>query len=219
VDIGVVSGIVGIASFRLVFYGRANHAGTTPMSDRRDAGLGAAAFTLAARQLVIDRFPGCVVNVGALRLEPGAFNIVPGRAELALECRAADPAELDRLQAALLEQAHREADAFNLGHEVTALGLHAPAPMSQVAQLAIQQAASALGLSTQTLTSGAGHDAQNLARLCPAGMTFVPSVEGVSHAPREFTAWEDCLNGANVLLGAALCMVELLQGARDGGID
>jgi N-carbamoyl-L-amino-acid hydrolase len=204
VDIGVVSGIVGIASFRLAFSGRANHAGTTPMAARRDAGLGAAAFILAARQLVLDNFPGCVANVGALRLEPGAFNIIPGRAELALECRAVDPAELDRLQTSLLERAQREAESFGLGLEVSALGQHAPAPMSQLAQQAIQEAAAELGLSSQSMPSGAGHDAQNLAPLCPTGMVFIPSVDGISHSPHETSRWDDCINGANVLLGAAL---------------
>ncbi len=181
VDIGIVQGIMGIASFRLVFTGRANHAGTTPMADRRDAGLGAASFTLAARQLVMDYFPGCVVNVGSLHLEPGAFNIVPGRAELALECRA-----------------------FGLGLDVITLGVHAPAPMNQLVQQAIQEAAANLGLSAQVLPSGAGHDAQNLALLCPTGMIFIPSVDGISHSPLEFSSLQSCLNGANVLLGAAL---------------
>ncbi len=204
VDIGIVQGIVGIASFRLVFTGRANHAGTTPMADRRDAGLGAASFTLAARQLVMDYFPGCVVNVGSLHLEPGAFNIVPGRAELALECRAIESGELERLQAALLAAARREADAFGLGLDVITLGVHAPAPMNQLVQQAIQEAAANLGLSAQVLPSGAGHDAQNLALLCPTGMIFIPSVDGISHSPLEFSSLQSCLNGANVLLGAAL---------------
>lgn len=210
VDIGIVQGIVGIASFRLVFTGRTNHAGTTPMADRRDAGLGAASFTLAARQLVMDYFPGCVVNVGSLRLEPGAFNIVPGRAELALECRAVEPGELERLQAALLAAARREADAYGLGLDVITLGVHAPAPMNQVAQQAIRDSAANLGLSSQMLPSGAGHDAQNLALLCPTGMIFISSVDGISHSPLEFSSWKACLNGANVLLGAALHMVETI---------
>jgi N-carbamoyl-L-amino-acid hydrolase len=204
VDIGIVQGIMGIASFRLVFTGRANHAGTTPMADRRDAGLGAASFTLAARQLVMDYFPGCVVNVGSLHLEPGAFNIVPGRAELALECRAVESGELERLQAALLAAARRAADAYGLRLDAIILGVHAPAPMNQLAQQAIQDSATGLGLSSQALPSGAGHDAQNLALLCPTGMIFIPSVEGISHSPLEFSSWQSCLNGANVLLGTAL---------------
>jgi N-carbamoyl-L-amino-acid hydrolase len=204
VDIGVVSGIVGIASFRLAFSGQANHAGTTPMAARKDAGVGAAAFVLAARKLVMEHFPGCVVNVGDLHLEPGAFNIVPGRAELALECRSVDPVQLERLETSLLEQARRDAEAFGLGLEVTALGVHAPAPMDPKVHQAIQAAAVELGLSSQTMPSGAGHDAQNLAALCPTGMIFIPSVNGISHSPGEKSRWDDCISGANVLLGAVL---------------
>ncbi len=203
-DIGVVTAIVGIASHRLAFTGRADHAGTTPMPDRLDAAQGAAAFTLAVRQMVMDEFPECVANVGALHLEPGAFNIVPARAVLALECRSADPSIFDPLEAALLERARLEAERFGLGLEIEFLGKHAPAPMSALAQQAITEAAEALDLRHIPLASGAGHDAQSLAPLCPAGMIFVPSVGGASHAPREFTEWQDCINGANVLLHAAL---------------
>lgn len=206
VDIGVVSEIVGIASLRLTFTGFANHAGTTPMDTRKDAGLGAAAFILAARQLVLDQFPGCAVNVGLVRLYPGAFNIIPGRAELALEVRSGDPVKLDNLQASLLEQARAEAEAFGLGLEVIRLGVHAPAPMDQRAQQAIRDAADELGLSAQVIPSGAGHDAQNLAAVCPSGMIFIPSTDGVSHSPGEFSAWEACINGANVLMHAAIRM-------------
>ena len=105
VQIGVVTSIVGICSYRLAFTGRADHAGTTPMRDRLDAAQGAAAFTLAVRQKVLQDFPECVANVGMCRLLPGAFNIVPARAELALELRSAEPESYAQLEAALLEMA------------------------------------------------------------------------------------------------------------------
>jgi N-carbamoyl-L-amino-acid hydrolase len=202
--IGVVTAIVGICSYHLRFLGRADHAGTTPMEDRLDASQGASAFILAARQLVLERFPGCVVNVGAAQFAPGAFNIVPARAELSLELRSADPDEFACLETALLEKAQAAAVHYGLKLEVEFLNRHAPAQMSPGVQLAIHAAAEALGLSHISLPSGAGHDAQCLASLCPAGMIFVPSREGRSHSALEFTAWEDCLNGAEVLLGAAL---------------
>jgi N-carbamoyl-L-amino-acid hydrolase len=206
-QIGVVTAIVGICSYRLVFIGRADHAGTTPMLDRLDAAQGAAAFTLAVRQLVMDEFPGCVANVGQMSFSPGAFNIIPARASLALELRSAEAETFIRLEAALLEQAHREAERFGLGLEIEFLGRHIPAPMSEQAQSAITAAAARLNLRHIPLASGAGHDAQMLARVCPAGMIFVPSQGGASHSPREFTEWQDCVNGANVLLEAALHMV------------
>jgi N-carbamoyl-L-amino-acid hydrolase len=203
-QIGVVSSIVGICSYRLAFIGRADHAGTIPMPDRLDAAQGAAAFTLAVRQAVLQDFPECVANVGMLRLLPGAFNIVPRRAELALELRSAEPQSYAQLEAALLELAKVEAAHYGLDLEIEFLNRHQPTPLSPFAQQAIVQAADSLGLSHMSLPSGAGHDAQSLAPLCPSGMIFVPSQGGASHSPREFTAWEDCLNGANMLLNAAL---------------
>lgn len=203
-QVGVVTGIVGIASYRLTFTGRADHAGTTPLPDRLDAAQGASAFTLIVRQTVLDEFPACVANVGQLRLEPGAFNIVPARAVLGLEFRAADVPTFERLGTALLAHAQAAAQRFGLGLEIEFLGKHHPAPISDRSQQAILQAAETLGLVHLSLPSGAGHDGQSLAELCPVGMIFVPSVGGASHSPREFTDWQDCVNGTNVLLLAAL---------------
>ena len=203
-QIGIVSAIVGIASYRLTFIGRADHAGTTAMEDRLDASLGASAFTLAARELVMKDFPDCVVNVGGMDFAPGAFNIVPARARAALEFRAPDEDDFKRLEAALIELAQREARRFGLDLEPDFLGRHSPTPMSAEAQRSFSEACDSLGLRRASLVSGAGHDAQSLAKTCPVGMIFVPSVAGASHSPREFTPWEDCVNGANVLLQAAL---------------
>jgi N-carbamoyl-L-amino-acid hydrolase len=203
-DIGIVTGIAGINSYRLAFVGRADHAGTTGMQERRDASLGASAFVLAARELVLRDFRACVVNVGDMRFGPGALNIVPARVELGLEFRAPEVSLFDRLEQALLEQAMADADRFGLELEVQWLGRCEPAPTSELARRAFAVAADDLGLAHISLASGAGHDAQSLAGLCPIGMIFVPSVEGASHSPREFTRWEDCVNGASVLLQAVL---------------
>jgi beta-ureidopropionase / N-carbamoyl-L-amino-acid hydrolase len=204
IPIGIVTAIVGICSYRLDFTGRADHAGTTPMPDRRDAGLGASAFSLAVRRLIMEEFPDCVANIGQVAYTPGAFNIVPERASLALELRASDGETFSLLEAALLDQAQQVAETYSLGLETHFLGRHPPTPMSTVARQAISVAAAGLGLACQPLVSGAGHDAQSLAPLCPAGMIFIPSQGGASHSPREYSHWEDCLNGANVLMHAAL---------------
>jgi N-carbamoyl-L-amino-acid hydrolase len=203
-DIGIVTGIAGINSYRLTFVGRADHAGTTSMADRRDAAQGASALALAAREIVMRDFPDCVANVGDMQFAPGAFNIVPARVELALEFRASAPGPFDRLEAALLERARTEAEQFGLDLEIEWLGKCDPAPTSEIAQRAFAEAADALGLKYISFATGAGHDGQSLANMCPIGMIFVPSVDGVSHSPREFTRWEDCVNGANVLLQAAV---------------
>ena len=199
-QIGVVTGIVGIASYQLSFLGRADHAGTTPLPDRLDASQGAASFILHARQLVMEDFPDCVVNTGWIRFEPGVFNIVPAVARLALEYRASDEAAFEKLGEALLKLAEQEAARLGLGLDVQTLGKHLPAPMDDYLQDLVRQSAQALGLKHISLPSGAGHDAQSLAAVCPAGMLFIPSQGGASHSPREFSEWQDCLNGANVVL-------------------
>jgi N-carbamoyl-L-amino-acid hydrolase len=204
IDIGIVSAIVGICSYRLSFIGRADHAGTSTMDDRLDASLGASSFTLAARELVIREFPDCVVNVGKMEFVPGAFNIVPARVDLSLEFRSPDEGQFKRLDMALLELAGHEALRFGLELRVEFLGKHSPSLMSEEVQRSYAEACDDLGLTHVSLISGAGHDGQSLADLCPVGMIFVPSVNGTSHSPKEFTQWEDCVNGANVLLHAAL---------------
>jgi len=203
-DIGIVTAIVGIWSYKLSFIGKADHAGSTTMEDRRDASLGASAFTLAAREMVMRDFPNCVVNVGKMDFAPGAFNIVPAQVDVSLEFRSPDEEEFNRLDEALLKLAGERAVHFGLGLQTEFLGKHSPSLMDSDVRGAFANACDELGLSHMPLPSGAGHDGQSLADLCPVGMIFVPSVDGASHSPREFTKWEDCVNGANVLLQAAL---------------
>ena len=199
----MVTNIVGINSAWLTFRGRADHAGTTPAGARHDAAQGASAFALAAHEIVAIH-PGCTVNIGEMRFSPGAFNIVPERVTLGLEFRAPDPAGMERLENALLERAEREALRLGLELAVERLPGVAPAVMDAGVGAAFAAAAEELGLSHLPLVSFAGHDGQALAEVCPAGMIFVPSAGGASHSAREFTRWEDCVNGANVLLQAAL---------------
>jgi hydantoinase/carbamoylase family amidase len=206
INIGIVSAIVGISSYRLSFIGRADHAGTTTMQDRLDASLGASAFTLAARELVIRDFPDCVVNIGKMEFTPGAFNIVPAQVDVSLEFRSANESEFDRLDAALLALAKAEAKRFGLDIQADFRGRHSPTPMSNSVQRVFAESCDELGLTHTSLVSGAGHDGQSFAGICPMGMIFVPSVNGTSHSPYEFTKWEDCVNGANVLLQAVLSL-------------
>jgi len=204
INIGIVSAIVGISSYRLSFIGRADHAGTTTMPDRLDASLGASAFTLAARELVMKDFPNCVVNVGKMEFMPGAFNIVPAQVDVSLEFRAANESEFDKMDSALLALAQTEAKRFGLELKADFRGRHSPTPMSDSVQRAFADSCEELGLTHTSLISGAGHDGQSFAGICPMGMIFVPSVNGTSHSPYEFTKWEDCVNGANVLLRTVL---------------
>jgi N-carbamoyl-L-amino-acid hydrolase len=214
IDIGVVTGIRGNTSFEVTLTGHARHAGTTPLDARRDAGRGAAMVTLAVWDVVAEEFPGCVANVGDVQLEPGAFNVVPGRARLRLECRSVDPDELDRLADRIVDRIRSVAAECRLDVAIDRAGYWAPAHTDPEVRLAIEQAANQLGLSYLAMPSGAGHDAQALSGVVPVGMVFVPSVGGISHDPSEYTRWEDCLNGAKVLLGAALALAERAEAAE-----
>ena len=204
VDIGIVSAIVGIWSYRLSFIGRADHAGTTTMDDRLDASLGASEFTLAARDIVTRDFRDCVVNVGKMEFSPGAFNIVPARVDVSLEFRSAEEEKFKRLDSTLLAQAQEAAGRFGLELKVESLGRHSPSLMDTRVRETFASACDDLGFKFLSLSSGAGHDGQSFDGVCPAGMIFVPSKDGASHSPREFTAWEDCVKGANVLLQTVL---------------
>jgi hydantoinase/carbamoylase family amidase len=206
IDIGVVTDIVGIRRYYLTLAGVANHAGTTPMRDRRDAAQGASAFALAVRETVMREFGDCVANVGRMDFEPGAFNVVPAAVRVWLELRSVDASQALRLERSLFEQAREQAERFGLGLHIEQLEAVPPEPMSANVQQNIRESAELLGLTHVSLPSGAGHDAQSFADLCPTGMIFVPSVDGYSHTPQEFTEWQDCVNGANVLLHTVLKM-------------
>jgi N-carbamoyl-L-amino-acid hydrolase len=204
IDLGVVTTIVGIRSFRLRFQGQAAHAGTTPMDRRRDALWGAASFVQEARDLVTARFSPGVVNCGNVAVEPGAYNIVPGAATLFLEFRHGDEEILEQMQESLLDLAQRVARRFDLQLSTAAAGQSAPAPMDETMIETVEQAAATLDLSHTRLVSFAGHDAQILSAVTPTALLFVPSVDGVSHNPREFTRDQDVVNGANVVLHTLL---------------
>ncbi|MGH2850080.1 MAG: hydantoinase/carbamoylase family amidase, partial [Solirubrobacteraceae bacterium] len=203
-DIGVVTAIVGSRCFTLRFVGEAGHSGTTPMDARRDAGLAASAFALAANELVVGEFPGSVVTVGEMRFEPGAHNVIPGVVTVRLDFRSAELPTLDELERVMLERARDEAAARGVDVEVRGAGRWTPAPCAPGVVDAVERSAQRLALRAMRMASGAGHDAQALAEVTPAGMVFVPSIGGRSHDPSEHTPWQSCVNGANVLLGAAL---------------
>ncbi len=207
-DLGIVTSIVGIRSFRLHFIGRADHAGTTPLDKRFDAGLGAAAFNLSAHQHVGRNHPGCVVTVGNMEFSPGAFNVVPKGVDVALEFRAETEEELDALESEILSLAAEQAQVFSLALEIDRLERAASVVMDPGFQKAAAHAGGALGLKSLPLSSGAGHDAQSLAQACPAGMIFIPSQGGFSHSARESSEWTHCVNGANALLHTVLALAE-----------
>jgi len=205
VPIGVVQGIVAGSRTWITFGGRADHAGTTPMAMRKDAFLGAAEFGLRARELVLTEGSGTTVGtVGVVDLKPGASNIVPETAFLTLDLRDISWDVLQHLLGRGDALAHEIAAKWGLEVTVERMRISEPAQMSPPIQAVIDAVARDLGHKTHWMNSGAGHDAQVMAKITDAGMIFVPSRNGRSHSPAEFTAWDQVENGANVLLNTLL---------------
>lgn len=202
--IGVVEGIVAIDRHEVTVTGFANHAGTTPMADRQDALLAASLLTIAVQQTV-SSVPGRQVGtVGRLEVTPNAPNVIPGIVRLTIELRDLSPDKLTRLEGHIRARATEIARDTRTSIEFTSSSHNAPANAGLEVQQAIERSAGRLGLASQRMPSGAGHDAQMMAQLSPMGMIFVPSVRGISHSPLELTRWDDCTRGANVLLSTVL---------------
>jgi len=200
IKIGVVEGIVGINWWDVTIEGFANHAGTTAMNNRQDALLAAAKFIEAVNRIVTS-VPGRQVGtVGRINALPGAPNVIPGKVVLSLELRDLDAAKINMLYEKIRVEAQQIATASRTKFDFKEINVNIPAPTDARIRGLIGEAAKELGLSTKLMPSGAGHDAQDMARLGPVGMIFVPSVGGISHSPREFSRPEDIANGANVLL-------------------
>ena len=187
IPVGVVEGIVSIDEYDVEIRGFANHAGTTPMPERRNALL-AAAKLIEVVQAVVTAEPGRQVgNVGRLEVFPGARNVVPGLVKHSLELRDLSPEKIARLGKEIQRRAQTIAQETGTTITITQIEHDPPAIATPEVQAAIEAVAADLGLKTTRLPSGAGHDAQNIARLVPMGMIFVPSVDGISHSPRELT--------------------------------
>jgi beta-ureidopropionase / N-carbamoyl-L-amino-acid hydrolase len=204
--IGVVEGIVAIQRYRAVITGLANHAGTTPMAERQDALIAASHLTLAVREIVTARAGRQVGTVGHLDVEPNAPNVIPGVVRLTIELRDLSTTMLDALAGDIRARAGKIASDTRTAIEISSLGGNPPAVALEEVQRVIERAASSMRLSAARLPSGAGHDAQMMAQLGSMGMIFVPSIGGISHSPKELTPWDDCANGANVLLRTVLEM-------------
>jgi N-carbamoyl-L-amino-acid hydrolase len=189
-----------IDQWEVTVEGFANHAGTTPMDQRHDALLAAARFVEAVNRVVRGAPGRQVGTVGRIQAFPGAPNVIPGKVVLSLELRDLDAAKIrtlyDRIHAAADAIAKDSGTTFTFRPTVE----NVPAPTDPRVRRVIAESARALGLSTKSLPSGAGHDAQDLARIAPTGMIFIPSVGGISHSPRELSRPTDVENGANVLL-------------------
>jgi beta-ureidopropionase / N-carbamoyl-L-amino-acid hydrolase len=206
IPIGVVQGIVGLKRWMCVASGFANHAGTTPMNRRKDA-LAAASKDILAVRDVVRAEPGRQVGtVGFVKVEPGAVNVIPGRAQFPVELRDLDPAVIDRMWQRIQEKFKSIDKDENVETTCAPLDDAEPASADPAVKSAIYAAAKSLGLATMDLPSGAVQDAQKMAKIAPMGMIFVPSRGGISHSPKEFTSWPDAANGVEVLYRALLLL-------------
>ncbi len=203
-SVGVVEGIVAIAWSRLTLTGVQDHAGPTPMRIRHDALVAAAGIVRAVRAIPARVSPEMVATVGWLDVSPNITNAIPGRVVLSVDLR--DPKDenvtraLGLLEGAVKDAAASEGVGYELEHywRVPLTRFH-----PEVVD-AVERAAQSLGVRYRRILSGAGHDAQYMAAICPAGMIFVPSRNGRSHCEEEFTPMDDIEHGANTLLGAML---------------
>jgi len=205
--IGVVTGIIGRSTYDVTFIGEAGHSGTTSPTQRRDAMLGAATFVTRAHQFARNAYNGAIFNCGNITVEPGAFNVIPRLARLIVECRHPNEGILALLEADIMELARECAREHNLAVKIERR-MHMPAAsMSDKVTACIRAALQQLEIRSHTdLVSYAGHDAQIMSTFTPSGMIFIPSINGTSHNPKEFTPWEDVVLGANVLLHTVLNM-------------
>jgi N-carbamoyl-L-amino-acid hydrolase len=204
IAIGVVEGIVGVFWWDVSIEGFANHAGTTPMNQRRDALLAAARYIDAVNR-VVTSIPGRQVGtVGRIQAFPGAFNIVPGKVTTSLGLRDLDAAKVQSMFEKIQAEVRKIEAATGTKFEFKQVNSSQPAPTDVRIRRVIDDSAKQLGMTTRLMPSGAGHDAQEIAHLCPIGMIFIPSRDGISHSPREFSTPEDIANGANVLLHTLL---------------
>ncbi|MEM9616464.1 MAG: M20 family metallo-hydrolase [Pseudomonadota bacterium] len=207
IDIGVVEGIVGINWWDVTVTGVANHAGTTPMNRRTDALLAASKLVQRVNEIAVNTPGRHVATVGRITAMPGAPNVIPGRVEMSLEIRDLDSDKMESLFAEIENAAEDIADQSGVKIQFAPIDVAShPALTDERMRGYIADAAEALGLTSKLMPSGAGHDAQDMARIAPTGMIFVPSKGGISHSPKEYTSPQDMANGADVLVGAIMAI-------------
>lgn len=213
VPIGIVQGIVGINQRTCTATGFANHAGTTPMDRREDALAAASRAVLAVREEVRAEPGAQVGTVGWIKAEPGAANVIPGRVTFPVELRDLEAAKIDRIAARILQRFETIAREEKVNISCTNPDQHAPALTHPAFRESIRVSAREAGLATREMPSGAGHDAQNVARFAPMAMIFVPSRGGISHSPLEYSSPEQVANGAEVLYRTILRLDARLDSA------
>jgi N-carbamoyl-L-amino-acid hydrolase len=204
VTIGAVTGVQGISWTELTITGQSAHAGTTPMRMRHDPGFVAAAITTGVRAIAVEMGGAQVATVGRLQLTPNLVNVVPASATMTIDLRNTDEAALRQAEDALATLCTRLEASEGVTIVRRVLARFEPVEFDAAKVMLVEDTARRLGHTTKRMPSGAGHDAQMLARVCPTAMVFVPSVNGLSHNIAEYTEPADITAGANVLLQVVL---------------
>ncbi|MFK8042751.1 Zn-dependent hydrolase, partial [Congregibacter sp.] len=206
-QIGVVQGIVGIRQWDVTIDGVANHGGTTPMRQRNDALVAASKMVIATNSIATELEGRQVATVGRIQAFPGAPNVVPGKVAMSLEIRDLDAEKMQQVFELIEAQAQDIAKASDVSVSFEERDVASPPALTDIRiRDLIAESTEALGYSYQRMPSGAGHDAQDLAKITPTGMIFVPSKGGISHSPYEYTSPEDMANGASVLFHTVLAL-------------
>jgi hydantoinase/carbamoylase family amidase len=204
IEIGIVTGMVGRTSCKVSFYGHAGHSGTANMHDRQDALQGASLFVIRAHEMVREYYPQGVLNCGNLVVQPGAQSVIPSEAHVMVELRHENAEWLEDMEKDLRVLAEECAYQSRVGVSWARTG-HIPAAIMDDRMVEIiESACSAVNVSHQRLCSYASHNAQVMSAFTPSAMVFIPSINGISHNPAEYSTWEDVENGANVLLHAII---------------
>ena len=205
--IGAVTGVQGIRWFEITLEGESNHAGTTPISYRRDPGLVASALNVEARK-VADTIPDQRCTVGRMEFTPGQINVVPKQLTMTLDLRNPSDAHLDAAERRLKDFLTATAKEHGVSVSIQETARFAATPFDERLIATVEGAAKEMGHASRRMVSGAGHDAQLIAAIAPSAMIFVPSVDGLSHNPREFTKPEHIVAGGDVLLAATLRLAD-----------
>jgi len=200
VTVGAVESVQGISWTEVTVTGQSNHAGTTPMSMRKDPGVVAAQAAAFARELATDIGHPHVATVGRIEFHPNLVNVVPASATFTVDLRNTDEATLASSESRFLDKLKELADAEGCAVETRVLARFEPVLFDEAVVDLVERTASSFGYSVKRMPSGAGHDAQMMARVCPTAMVFTPSRDGISHNPAEYTSPEDLAAGANVML-------------------
>ena len=205
IQVGVVEGIVGIVHWEVTVEGFANHAGATPMNMRQDALLAASKFVIAVNEVINSVKGSQVGTIGKIAVQPGAYNVIPGKVVLGLEIRDLSAEKIEMLFRDIEKRAAGIAQESGTKISFTRQPNESmPALTDKKLQQVIDTTARSLGFTTKFMQSGAGHDSQHMASIAPSAMIFIPSIGGISHSPKEFSTATDMANGANVLLQTIL---------------